>query len=115
MSRKTIKPRVQTYAVPFHSRDPIGIATVTALQNLYQRGMSGQAGAVRIGWPALGLRNNFTGYAAPAQLFTGWNPAKVAAGSIVPTPGGLPGSQAPAGYLSPLLRQAAAISAMQGG
>jgi hypothetical protein len=112
--RRIIKPRVCTYTVPFHDRDPIGIATVQALQGICQRGLNGQTGTVRIGWPSIGLQNNFAGYVNPPQAFAGWNAHSVAGGSIKRTPGGLPGTQAPPGYLSPLLRQAMAVSAMQG-
>jgi hypothetical protein len=109
---RILRPRVTNYMVPVHSRDPIGIAYEIALTNRDLRGT--RSGATRIGWPSLGLRNDFKGYAAPPQLFVGYSATKVAGGALKGSPGGLPGTQAPPGYISPLLAAAATISSAQG-
>lgn len=98
----TINPEVTHYSVPVRSAHPISLRMAGALAWLHGRGINGHAGAVRYGY--LTPRAKFGGYVQPQQMFVGWNPRRVASGSIRPTPGGLPGTQAPAGSApSPLL------------
>lgn len=100
---RTVKPEVVHYSVPVREAHPFSQAIASALGRLYGRGINGHAGAVRYGYPAIGTRDRFGGYVFPPQLFIGWNPNRVASGTIRPTPGGLPGTQAPAGINSALL------------
>lgn len=97
----TIAPGVTHYSVPVREAHPISQRMAGALGWLYGRGVNGHNGAVRYGY--LSPRAKFTGYVSPQQMFIGWNPRRVASGSIRPTPNGLPGTQAPAGSPSPLL------------
>jgi hypothetical protein len=97
---------------------PQAVALNLGLGRLYGRGINGRTGTVRYGAPAIGTRNNFTGYAFPPQLFSGYSAKRVAAGAIrVPTPA-LPSTTSPDSLLaSPLSRAMATVGArqMQGG
>ena len=83
-----------------------------ALGALHGRGIDGQTGTVRYGYPQIGMRNKYQGYANPPQLFIGWNPQRVAGGAVRPHLAGLPGGQAPYTDVGPLL---AAVSRVSGG
>jgi len=82
-----MRPKVTTYAVPVHEAAPQAIAIARGLGWLHGKAIKGDNGAVRYGWPAIGTRNNFTGYAFPPQIFTGYDPRRVAGGAVrVSTP-----------------------------
>jgi hypothetical protein len=109
---RVIKPKVLHYNTPVHAAHPISVGMASALGTLYGRGINGQTGTIRYGYPAPGTRRKYGGYVNPPQMFTGWSPASVAGGSVRRSPGGLPGTQAPPGYLSPLLKAAMTVTAM---
>lgn len=112
MRNRVIQPKVIRYTTPVHAAHPISVGMSVALGNLYGRGINGQNGTIRYGYPDIGTRSKYQGYVNPPQLFTGWNPRTAAGGAIRRTPGGLPGTQAPPGYISPLLQAAATVTAM---
>ena len=93
---------------------PQTVALNLGLGRLYGRGINGRTGTVRYGAPAIGTRNNFTGYAAPPQLFIGYSAKRVATGAIrVPTPS-YPSTTSPDTMAnSPLVRAMATVGARQ--
>lgn len=112
MSR-LIKPQVLHYSTPVREAHPLSQRIAGALGGLYGRAINGgglAGGAVRFGYPQIGMREKFQGYVFPPQMFIGWNPHAVAGGTIRPTLGQLPGSQAPYGNTGPLLAAMAAAS-----
>lgn len=109
MSR-LIRGKVLHYSTPVREAHPMSQAIAGALGALYGRGINGHTGTFRYGYPQIGNREKFQGYVFPPQMFVGWNPHAVAGGSIRPTLGQLPGSQAPYGNTGPLLAAMAAAS-----
>lgn len=97
--------QVTDYRVPVRSAHPLAVMIARQLGRLYGRDIAAQSnGAIRFGQPGLsGGRRGYWGYVNPPQLFVGWNPHKVAAGSVRPTLGKLPGTQAPYANTGPLL------------
>lgn len=82
-----MKPQVNTYSVPVRSAAPQAVAIARGLGWLYGKAIRGDNGAIRYGYPAIGTRQKYQGYAFPPQLFTGYNPGKVAGGAVrLPTP-----------------------------
>jgi hypothetical protein len=93
---------------------PQTVALNLGLGRLYGRGINSHNGAIRYGEPQIGSRNNFTGYAAPPQLFTGYSAKRVATGAIKPTQPALPSTTSPDTLLqSPLSRAMATVGARQ--
>jgi hypothetical protein len=107
---RLIRPKVVHYAVPVHAAHPVSVGMISRLSALYARGINGNTGTIRYGYPQIGSREKFAGYAFPPQMFTGWNPRLAGAGTVRPTPGQLPGSQAPYANTSPLLGQMLALT-----
>ncbi len=98
-----IRPQVLHYSTPVRAAHPLAQRIASALGSLYGRGINGNTGTIRYGYPQIGMREKYAGYVFPPQMFIGWNPANVAAGTIRPTLGQLPGTQAPYANTSPLL------------
>lgn len=109
-----MKPRVTTYRTRVRWAAPQAIATAIGLGWLYGKAIRGDNGAVRYGYPAMGDRNKFAGYAYPPQIFTGYTAKRVAAGAVRVNAAGLPGTKSPASLLnSPLKRATATVTARQ--
>lgn len=82
-----MKPQVTTYSTPVRSAAPQATAIARGLGWLYGKAIRGDAGAIRFGYPQIGMRNKYQGYVFPPQIFTGYDPAKVARGAVrVATP-----------------------------
>lgn len=93
---------------------PQTVALNLGLGRLYGHGINRRTGTIRYGQPAIGTRNNFTGYAFPPQLFTGYSAKRVATGAIRATPPALPSTTTPDTLLqSPLTRAMATVGARQ--
>jgi hypothetical protein len=91
---RRIIPGVDVYRTPVRARHPL--FTAPALRG---------AGTVRYGQPSIGTRGKYLGYANPPQLFTGYDPRKVAAGTFRGAPGALPSTTSPVTALNnPLQR-----------
>lgn len=115
MMRGQIRPGVTVYSTPVRAAHPLSVWMSSVLGRLHGRGIDGHAGTVIIGAPGVNGGKS-SGYSAPPQLFTGWNPRLVASGSVRPTPGGLPGTQAPSGEPVDAMTVAIArLSGMSGG
>lgn len=113
---KLIRPRVDIYTVPVRWAAPQAIGLARMLGAMTGRGINGRAGTVHYGSPDIGTRSNFTGYADPPQLFTGYDPRKVAGGGYRGAPRGLPSTSAPASAITdPLLRSMATVTNAQNG
>lgn len=110
---RLIKPKAERRVSIVPAIHPIAAAMMGALDaRLAVEDLAGGSGTVRYGYPDIGTRDKYAGYVYPQQMFLGWNPAKVAAGNVVPTIGGLPGTQAPPGPISPMLQAAMTVTAM---
>ena len=96
-------PRVDRDVTPVRHANPVSVFMAAALGALHGRGINGETGTIRYGYPQIGMRAKYQGYANPPQMFVGWNPSRVAAGAVRPTLGGLPGTQAPYSDIGPLL------------
>lgn len=91
---------------------PISTYMASALGNIYGRAIAGHNGAVVYGYPGMDTNMGaFKGYAAPQQMFLGWNPRKAAGGSVLPTPAQLPATSPPAATDNPLISAVATVSA----
>lgn len=109
-----MRPETTVYRTPVRHSAPQAIGMARVLGWLYGKAIAGDNGRIRIGYPALGLRNKYTGYVYPPQLFTGYDPRKVAAGFIRPDPATLPGeSMNPGGLSSPLQKAMASVMTSQ--
>lgn len=108
-----IVPGVLTYATRVRLPDPRAIGLARGIGQLYGRGINGQAGTVRFGYPAIGTRTKFQGYANTPQLFRGYSPRKVAAGSFRGVPGSLPSTSNPSTLLNSPLQNAMATVTLQ--
>lgn len=97
------RPRTHRVTVEVHEPHPISVAMASVLGTLHGRGIKGDTGTVLIGMVTPSGPGKYSGYVNPQQLFTGWNPRKVAGGAIRSNAQGLPGTQAPPGYQNPLL------------
>lgn len=110
-----MQPEVVNYRVPVRSAAPQAIGLARALGWLFGKSIKGDNGAIRYGYPTLGTRAKFTGYAYPPQLFVGYDPAKVAAGLIRADPASMPGESVtpyPANN-SPMMRAMSAVTTSQ--
>jgi hypothetical protein len=105
----TFRPQVLQYRTPVWAAHPVSQWMASAIGRIWGKGISGGRGTIIYGYPQIGMRAKFQGYAYPQQMFTGWNPSTVAGGRIIPSPGGLPGTQAPYANTSPLLAAVANI------
>lgn len=103
MAGSLIQPRSLHYSTPVREAHPLAQRIASSLGALYGRGIDGRTGTIRFGYPQIGMREKFQGYVFPPQMFIGWSPNRVAGGTIRPTLGQLPGSQAPYANTSPLL------------
>lgn len=111
---RIIRPGIDEYRTPVRAAAPQAVALARALGALFGRGINGQAGTVRYGYPAIGDRAKYAGYAIPPQLFTGFDPRKVAAGAFRGTPGALPSTSSPTTLLNnPLQRSMATVTDQQ--
>lgn len=87
-----MRPVVQSYRVPVRWAAPQAIAVARGLGQLLGRDIKGERGTIRYGWPSIQTqRTAYKGYVFPPQVFTGYDPRKVAAGFIRPDPASLPG------------------------
>jgi hypothetical protein len=110
----TIKPQVDVYTVPVRAAAPQAFGIARMLGALFGRGINGNVGTIRYGSMDIGTRSNFTGYADPPQLFTGYDPRKVAAGTFRGQPQGLPNTAAPPSPMNDaLMRSMATVTNAQ--
>lgn len=89
---RVFRPVVEQWNVPVRAPHPLAVRLASVLGNLHGRGIDGDTGTIIIGEPANGTRNKYGGYLNPQQAFAGWNPRKVAGGSIRVGGGALPGN-----------------------
>jgi hypothetical protein len=111
---RLIRPKVEKATTTVRYPHPIGVATVSSLNGQAGEGIKGHRGTIRYGWPAPGTRAKYGGYVNPPNLFIGWNPRRVAAGTVQAQPGRLPASAAPSGTYSPLVAAMANVTAARG-
>lgn len=107
-------PQVQVYRTPVRAAAPqaVGLA-LAAARRILGPAMRG-TGAVRYGYPQIGTRAKYAGYANTPQLFLGYSPRKVAAGTFRGSPGSLPSTNSPTTLLnSPLQRSMATVTDYQ--
>ena len=103
-----MKPRVLIFRTPVREAAPQAIAIARGLGWLFGKAIKGDNGTIEYGYPSIQTqRTKYAGYAFPPQIFTGYDPRKVAAGFIRPDQASLPGEPIGPGT-SPLSR------AMQG-
>lgn len=113
MSR-TIRPRVDHYQTPVRAAAPQAIALAVALARRITSPATRGAGTIKYGYPAIGTREKYAGYADTPQLFIGYSPSKVAAGAFRGAPGALPSTSTPTTLLnSPLQRAMATVTDQQ--
>lgn len=107
-----MRPRVQRFQVPVRWAAPQAIATALGLGWLHGKAIRGDNGTVRYGYPSIQTqRSKYAGYAFPPQIFTGYDPRKVAGGLIRPDPASYPGdSMSKATADSPAYRALEAIT-----
>lgn len=115
MRNRTV-PQVDTYTVRVRAAAPQAISLALGLGALFGRGINGQTGTIKYGYPAIGSREKFQGYVNAPQIFTGYDPMKVARGAFRGAPGALPSTSSPTTLLnSPLQRAMATVTANQMG
>lgn len=112
------RPRVLHYQVPVHAAHPVSVAVAKFLAT-FRRGLNGNQGpSAPLVYGAPGMdtqRSRYTGYASPPQIFVGYSNRPGGLGGVIqPTPGGLPGTQAPYAVTSPLQGAIATITTGQG-
>jgi hypothetical protein len=100
------RPRKSTFLTKVRWAAPQAIGQASALGWLQGKAIAGDNGAIRYGYPTIGTRAKFNGYAFPGQLFLGYSARKVAGGSIRLTPGALPSTSSPDTLLSSPLQMA---------
>lgn len=111
-----MRPEVDIYRTPVRAAAPQAIGIARALARLFGAEDLRGAGTVRYGEPAPGTRHKYAGYANTPQLFIGYSPLKVAAGTVRNQPGALPSTSAPTTVLnSPLQRSLLIVANGQGG
>ncbi len=101
-----MQPRVVRYDTPVRASAPQAVAIALGLGWLYGKAIRpGQNGATRYGYPGIGQRNKYAGYAEAPQVFTGYSARRVAAGAVKATPPAYPSTTTPAAAAaSPLSR-----------
>lgn len=104
-----MRPRTTRYEVPVRWAAPQAIALARGLGWLHGKAINGSTGgngAIRYGYPSIHTqRTKYAGWVNPPQLFTGYDPGKVAAGLVRPDPARYPGEAlSPATAASPLAR-----------
>lgn len=111
---RRLTPQVDEYRTRVRAAAPQAIGIARALADRITRPALRGAGTVHYGYPAIGTRMKYAGYANSPQLFIGYDPRKVAAGSFRGAPGALPSTTSPASALnSPLQRAMATVTAQQ--
>lgn len=100
------KPGRSTFLTKVRWAAPQAIGQASALGYLHGKAISGDNGATRIGYPAIGLRSKYQGYGFPGQLFLGYTAGRVAGGAVRVNPGGLPATAGAQGQLASPLAQA---------
>lgn len=90
-------PGVRNYLTRVLLPHPIAVANARGLARIYGPGISGGRGTILANTTA-DDSPGFFGWAAPPQLFLGWNPAdQTHVGTSLTTPGGLPDTSIPGG------------------
>lgn len=113
---RKITPEKHVVGTTVRAPHPIGQRVMASLSMLAGRGIRGETGTIRYGYPSTGTqRSKFTGYVFPPNLFIGWNPRHVAGGTAQSRVGQLPATSAPSGTYSPLLAAMASVTRGQGG
>ena len=85
---------------------PVAVAYSRAIARIWGKGISGDRGSIIANSSP---DDGFAGYAAPPQVFVGWQPGyQLQVGTPLTTPGGLPGTSVP-GSVSPMDSAMAAI------
>ena len=106
-----MRPQVEVFRTPVRAVAPQASAIARGLGWLYGKAIAGDNGAIRYGYPGLDSdRARYSGYAFPPQLFTGYNPANVAAGTARPDPAGFPGESISSANDTPLQRAMATVT-----
>jgi hypothetical protein len=113
-----MRGQVDVYRVPVRWADPRALSLASVLGWLHGKAIAGDNGAIRYGGPGSiqAQRSYFTGYAFPPQIFTGWNPRRVAGGRARVMRPQLPntgGGNPVAALASPLTRAMEAVTAAQ--
>lgn len=115
MARR-ITPSKRVVGTTVRDPHPIGQRVMASLSMLAGRGIRGETGTIRYGYPSTATqRSKYTGYVFPPDLFIGWNPRSVAAGTVQNKVGQLPATSAPSGTYSPLLAAMAGVTRGQAG
>jgi hypothetical protein len=112
-----MRPQVTRFKVPVRWAAPQAIAVASGLGWLHGKAIAGDNGRILYGYPQIGMREKYQGYAFPAQLFTGYTARRVATGAIRVHTGGLPSTASPASTLaSPLVMamRTVTVGQMQG-
>jgi hypothetical protein len=112
---RLIRPRVDKVTSTVRAPHPIGVGTASSLNAQAAEGINGHRGTIRYGWPAPGTRGKYGGYVNPPDIFIGWSPRNVAAGTVKSQPGRLPASSAPSGTFSPLVAAMVNVTNTRGG
>lgn len=89
------RPVVDLYTVPVRAADPRAISLARRIAGWFVARDINGAGSVRYGYPAIGMRWKYQGYANPPQLFTGHNARRVAGGTYRGKPGAYPSTSSP--------------------
>lgn len=106
-----MRPDVETFRTPVRHVAPQAIAIARGLAWLHGKAIRGDNGSIRYGYPGLDSnRARYSGYAFPPQLFAGYNPAKVAAGTPRPDPAAFPGESISSRNDTPLQRAMATVT-----
>lgn len=113
MSRR-ITPQVDHYQTPVRAAAPQAIGIARALARAFTAPALLGAGSIRYGYPQIGSRNKYQGYANTPQLFLGYSPRKVAAGAFRGAPAAIPSTSAPISTLNtPTMRAMATVTNQQ--
>jgi hypothetical protein len=106
-----IAPHVDYYTTPVRAASPQSIGIARALARSFTAGALRGTGAIRYGYPQIGSRNKFQGYANTPQLFTGYSPTKVAGGAFRGARPAIPSTSAPITMLNtPTMRAMATVT-----
>jgi len=109
------RQRTARVSVTVRQPHPVSQYMASALGEIYGRGINGHAGAFRYGTAGLATnRTKYGGYVYPPQMFVGWNPRRVAGGSIRYKPGSLPATAPNDPNDNPLTNAVATIAAGAG-
>lgn len=117
-SRRGRTPGKVTFRTTVRQAAPQAIGYASALGWLHGKAIKGDNGHTLYGYPAIGMRAKYQGYAFPGQLFVGYSARRVATGAIRVNTGGLPSTASTASTLaSPLVMAMRTVTAgqLQGG